>query len=155
MRRTGSGGGGGPGGGQLAFGAGPPNGGSLLAGPGGGVGAGSIARGPGGGGGGATGATGLYQDFCCTLTQMRVLAKATFEINSVVAAANQRCFIECSLFASPLVQPACHARPGTRLRASHRTPSRLSLRTRAAHAARAVEPATPRCQALSENDRRA
>jgi hypothetical protein len=50
----------------------------------------------------------LYQDFCCTLTQMRVLAAATFDqINVVAAAANQSNFMVGSSFASPVVQPVC------------------------------------------------
>src|SRR5207344_3246402 len=40
---------------------------------------------------------GLYQDFCCTLTQIRVLASATFDQISVVAAANQNSLMKGSL----------------------------------------------------------
>src|SRR5262245_35965626 len=82
-------------------------------GGGGGAGSGSNpGMATGGGGGGADGAgVGLYQDFWCTLTQMRVLAKAALDTNSVaVTAANQRTFIAGSfVFASPVLQPVCQA----------------------------------------------
>src|SRR6185295_17758368 len=110
---------GGGGGGAGHTGGGPP----YARSPGGGgpgyVAEPSFDRAPGGGGGGAGGAcpgagsgskpgmaaggggaaadgagAGLYQDFCCTLTQMRVLAKAALDTNRVAAtAANQRIFI--------------------------------------------------------------
>src|SRR5262245_38487024 len=78
---------------------------------------------------------GLYQDFCWTLTQMRVLATAAFDqINVVVAIANQSSFMRGSLFASPVVQPVCQ----------RFTPRRSRARRAIAH--NPVEAATPRCQ---------
>src|SRR5215471_1071987 len=56
-------------------------------------------------GGGIADGPGLYQDFCWTLTQMRVLALATFDqINVVAAAANQSSFMSGSL---SVCEPGC------------------------------------------------
>jgi hypothetical protein len=71
-----------------------------------------VAGGPDGAGaagaGDAAQEPGLYQDFCCTLTQMRVLAAAAFDQSNVAAAAaNQSDFMVGSLFASPVVQSVC------------------------------------------------